>query len=238
MVAGHFGLAAGVKAVERQAPLWALMLATAWLDVLFGPLYAAGIETLDSVPGTSGGYGNVIIHAGYTHSLVGAAVIAAAFGLVGGSLGPAYRSGAGRRGVLALAARPARPPGRHGDPSGEHRWIAPGRLRPVASASGVGRGRAGPHRCRFLPVLASGGEDRACRRGSRQRPGPSPRGAGVRRRCGGPGLGSPGRLRAPARAESPSAPSRLSFRVGRDPARRGETSGRPRAPLPAPGSAR
>lgn len=58
MVAGHFGLAAGVKGVERHAPLWALMLATAWLDVLFGPLYAAGIETLDPIPGTNGGYGS------------------------------------------------------------------------------------------------------------------------------------------------------------------------------------
>ncbi|HEV8682442.1 MAG TPA: permease [Actinomycetota bacterium] len=82
MVAGHFGFAAGVKAAERRAPLWALMLATAWLDVLFAPLYAAGIETLASVPGTLGGYGDVIIHADYTHSLVGAAIIAVVFGVV------------------------------------------------------------------------------------------------------------------------------------------------------------
>ena len=80
MVAGHFGLAAGVKATERQAPLWALMLATVWLDVLFGPLFAMGIEDLEMLPG--GGYGNVIIHADYTHSLVGAAVLAVVFGLV------------------------------------------------------------------------------------------------------------------------------------------------------------
>jgi membrane-bound metal-dependent hydrolase YbcI (DUF457 family) len=80
MVAGHFGLAAGVKAQERQVPLWALMLATAWLDVLFGPLFAMGIEGLQVGPG--GGYGNVIIHGDYTHSLVGSAIIAAVFGLV------------------------------------------------------------------------------------------------------------------------------------------------------------
>ena len=80
MVAGHFGLAAGVKATERQAPLWALMLATVWLDVLFGPLFAMGIEDLEMLPG--GGYGNVVIHADYTHSLVGAAVLAVVFGLV------------------------------------------------------------------------------------------------------------------------------------------------------------
>lgn len=82
MIAGHFGLAAAVKSQERQVPLWALMLATAWLDVLFVPLFLAGIERIEPVPGTSGGYGNGIIHADYTHSLIGAAVIAALFGLV------------------------------------------------------------------------------------------------------------------------------------------------------------
>ncbi len=82
MVAGHFGFAAAVKSGEPQVPLWALMLATAWLDVLFGPLAAAGVERIDPVPGTSGGYGNVIIHADYTHSLFGAAVLAGLFGIV------------------------------------------------------------------------------------------------------------------------------------------------------------
>ncbi len=82
MVAGHFGFAAAVKSQERQVPLWALMLATAWLDILFVPLLLAGIERIDPVPGTSGGYGNAIIHADYTHSLVGAAAIAALFGVV------------------------------------------------------------------------------------------------------------------------------------------------------------
>ena len=82
MIAGHFGFAAGVKAREQQVPLWALMLATVWLDIVFAPLLAAGVETIDNVPGTTGGYGNAIIHADYTHSLVGAMVLAALFGLV------------------------------------------------------------------------------------------------------------------------------------------------------------
>jgi hypothetical protein len=80
MVAGHFGIAAAVKAKERAVPLWALMLATQWLDVLFVPLLMLGIERLDPVVGTAGGYGEVIIHADYTHSLVGAAIIAAVTG--------------------------------------------------------------------------------------------------------------------------------------------------------------
>jgi membrane-bound metal-dependent hydrolase YbcI (DUF457 family) len=75
VVTGHFGLAAGVKSYERFVPLWALMLATVWLDILFIPLFAAGLEDVDDAPGTNGGYGDVIIHADWTHSLVGAAVI-------------------------------------------------------------------------------------------------------------------------------------------------------------------
>ena len=43
---------------------------------------AAGIETIDNPPGASGGYGKAIIHADWTHSLVGALVLAALFGLV------------------------------------------------------------------------------------------------------------------------------------------------------------
>jgi hypothetical protein len=82
MIAGHFGFAAGVKSAEPRAPLWALMLATAWLDIVFVPLFAAGIETIEPIPGTEGGYGNGIIHADYTHSLVGAAILALLFGLV------------------------------------------------------------------------------------------------------------------------------------------------------------
>jgi hypothetical protein len=82
MVTGHFGFAAGVKGKETFVPLWALMLASVWLDVLFIPLFAAGVETIDDAPGTNGGYGDVIIHADYTHSLVGAIVISLVTGWI------------------------------------------------------------------------------------------------------------------------------------------------------------
>jgi hypothetical protein len=78
MIAGHFGFAAAVKAREPEAPLWALMLATQWLDVVFVPLFLAHIETLE--PLGKGGYGQAIIHANYTHSLLGAALLAIVFG--------------------------------------------------------------------------------------------------------------------------------------------------------------
>jgi hypothetical protein len=81
VIAGHFGFAALVKARERQAPLWALMLASVWLDVVFVPLFLTGIETIEFVYGTHGGYGAGIIHADYTHSLLGAALLSIAFGV-------------------------------------------------------------------------------------------------------------------------------------------------------------
>ncbi len=80
MIAGHFGFAALVKAREPRTPTWALMLACQWLDVVFVPLFLAGVEPLEAVAGTHGGYGETIIHADYTHSLVGALALAALFG--------------------------------------------------------------------------------------------------------------------------------------------------------------
>ena len=49
MIAGHFGFAAMVKSKERSAPLWALMLATVWLDIIFTPLFVAHKETMQAV---------------------------------------------------------------------------------------------------------------------------------------------------------------------------------------------
>ena len=81
MIAGHFGLAAGVKAHRPAVPLWALMLATQWLDVVFVPLFLTHVERIDVIGGGPAGYGNGIIHADYTHSLVGAVVLSLVFAL-------------------------------------------------------------------------------------------------------------------------------------------------------------
>jgi hypothetical protein len=72
MLAGHFGLAAIVKSRERQVPLWSLVLSTQLLDIVFLILFLLGIESFRPVQGTSGGYGNFIFQADYSHSLVGA----------------------------------------------------------------------------------------------------------------------------------------------------------------------
>jgi membrane-bound metal-dependent hydrolase YbcI (DUF457 family) len=80
MIAGHFGFAAVSKSASPETPLWALMLATVWLDVLFVPLFLMGVESLAPVAGRPGGYGAYVIHADYTHSLLGAIVLSGAFG--------------------------------------------------------------------------------------------------------------------------------------------------------------
>ena len=97
MIAGHFGLAAGVKAGAPRLPLWALMLSTFWLDVIFIILYAAGIESLTQVDPTHPAYGGALIHAYYTHSLVGAILIAVVTGWLASWLW-------GQRGGMVIAA--------------------------------------------------------------------------------------------------------------------------------------
>jgi hypothetical protein len=82
MIAGHFGFAAIVKSREPRVPLWSLMLATVWLDIVFVPLFLMGIETVRPVASLHGGYGENIIYADYTHSLVGALILSVAFGLI------------------------------------------------------------------------------------------------------------------------------------------------------------
>jgi hypothetical protein len=94
LIAGHFGFAAAVKSREREVPLWALMLACQWLDVIFVPLYAAGMERM--VPVEGGGYGKVIIYADWTHSLLGALLLSALFGAL-------FVSSRGRRAGVVLA---------------------------------------------------------------------------------------------------------------------------------------
>jgi len=97
MTAGHFGLAAGVKGGARRVPLWALMLSTYLLDVVFIVLVGAGIEGFTPFDPSHPTYGQVTIHAYYDHSLVGALVIA----LIAGGLA---RAAWGARAGLIIGA--------------------------------------------------------------------------------------------------------------------------------------
>jgi LexA-binding, inner membrane-associated putative hydrolase len=82
VIAGHFAFAAAVRSRDRSAPLWALMLASQWLDVVFVPLFAVGAEGMQRAPGAPPGYGEGLFHIPWTHSLLGAAVLAVLFGAV------------------------------------------------------------------------------------------------------------------------------------------------------------
>lgn len=80
MFAGHFGLGAAVKSRTKIVPLWAIMLSTQLLDVIFVPLLLTGVETI--APINSGGYGKLVIHADYSHSLLGSLLITLLAGLI------------------------------------------------------------------------------------------------------------------------------------------------------------
>jgi hypothetical protein len=85
MIAGHFGLAAGVKKIAPRLPLWSLLLATFFLDVVFLFFAAAGLEKIIPIdPQNPNAYGGSLIQAYYTHSLVGALLISAIAGLFAG----------------------------------------------------------------------------------------------------------------------------------------------------------
>jgi len=98
MIAGHYGLAAGVKSYAPRLPLWALMLSTFLLDVVFIFLNIAGLEYITPAdPALGNSYGNALIHAYYTHSLIGALLIAAIAGWLAGRRW-------GQRGGITIAA--------------------------------------------------------------------------------------------------------------------------------------
>lgn len=82
MTAGHFGFAAVAKSRAFRVPLWALMLATYLLDVVFIVLVAAGLENFAPIDPAHPAYGQVSIQAHYSHSLVGALIIALLAGLL------------------------------------------------------------------------------------------------------------------------------------------------------------
>jgi hypothetical protein len=75
MITGHFGLAAGAKKIAPRLPLWSLLLATFWLDVVFTILSMFGLESFAPMNPAQPVYGEVIIYAYYTHSLLGAILI-------------------------------------------------------------------------------------------------------------------------------------------------------------------
>jgi hypothetical protein len=98
MTAGHFGLAAGIKAWAPRLPLWVLMVSTYLLDIVFIVLFPLKIEWLSPAdPKQPDVYGGSVIHAYYTHSLIGALLISSVAGVVAGKIRD-------RRGGIVIAA--------------------------------------------------------------------------------------------------------------------------------------
>ena len=116
MFAGHFGVAAAVKSKTPELPLWSLIVSSQLLDIAFIPFSLAGIERMEPVG--DGGYGNMMIYAFYTHSLVGASITCPSCGrpcrkILGKEICDHYRCCR----IQSLDSRPHRPSARYADSS-------------------------------------------------------------------------------------------------------------------------
>ncbi len=82
MIAGHIGAAATATAFDRKLPIWALLIATFFIDIVFFILSLFGVESMEAREGTDGGYGNLAFSIDYSHSYAGAILIAFVFWIV------------------------------------------------------------------------------------------------------------------------------------------------------------
>ncbi len=88
MFLGHFAIGVATKPLAPTLPLWVLFLAPQFMDLLFMPLVAVGVEGY--VPGP---YGHDTLTAHYTHSLVGALLLSAVAYGVGARVWKSAKSG-------------------------------------------------------------------------------------------------------------------------------------------------
>ena len=72
MFLGHFALGVATKKLAPTIPIWILLLAPQFMDFVFLPLVALGVENY-----TPGAYGHDTLDILYSHSFVGAVMIAA-----------------------------------------------------------------------------------------------------------------------------------------------------------------
>lgn len=71
MIAGHIGAAAGAKRWAPHVPVWALLVSSFFLDIIFGVLWLIGVEDMQSLPGSNGGYGQFAFEVDWSHSFFG-----------------------------------------------------------------------------------------------------------------------------------------------------------------------
>jgi len=71
MLAGHIGAAAGAKRWAPHVPLWAMLVASFLIDIIFGVLALVGVEEVRTLEGTDGGYGELAFDVDWSHSFFG-----------------------------------------------------------------------------------------------------------------------------------------------------------------------
>ncbi|MEI9990216.1 MAG: hypothetical protein WDM86_09275 [Rhizomicrobium sp.] len=82
MFVGHYGVSFAAKAADKRLPLWLLFIAVQWLDVVWSGLVMLNVEKLRIVPGFTEATSFDLYYMPYTHGLIGALALAAAFGAV------------------------------------------------------------------------------------------------------------------------------------------------------------
>ena len=98
MFIGHFAAGIAFKGVDRQVPLWALLVAVQLVDIATMIFVLIGIERLDIVPGFTK-YNDFDMFMPFTHSLVMTPVWAA----IGAALYWLYDCQASRAALLTIA---------------------------------------------------------------------------------------------------------------------------------------
>jgi hypothetical protein len=82
MFIGHYGVSFAGKAAQKRLPLWVLFLAVQWLDVVWSVLVMLNVEKIRIVRGFTESNDMDLYYMPYTHGLLGALALAAAFGAV------------------------------------------------------------------------------------------------------------------------------------------------------------
>jgi hypothetical protein len=80
MFIGHYGPAFGAKAALRTIPLWVLLVAVQWMDVVWSVLVLNGIEKVKIEPGFTQASALDLYYMPYTHGLLGALALSVIFG--------------------------------------------------------------------------------------------------------------------------------------------------------------
>lgn len=74
MFVGHYGAALALNSAERRAPLVLLFLGVQFVDLLFFPLVAAGVERMSIIPNATASTHFTLDSMPYTHGLVASVV--------------------------------------------------------------------------------------------------------------------------------------------------------------------